>query len=180
MRELAYVPVPGLGRVLMMAPSVIPESPTDPIVEFVARIPAAAASGARLDWRRLSRYGCDSSSLYRAYLSVSAALDRTARRGRPLTRQIGAALLDAHSRPRHARGRRILRSADDLIPNPAARMAPRLTDRDAARFIGLDPEQRYARRRARQAFERLAADGVIDLDRGADGRFAVFGVGGRE
>ena len=176
MRDLAYVPVPGLGRVLMIAPSVIPERPSDPLVEFVARIPAAAASGARLDWPRLSRYGCDTAALYRAYLSVSAALDRAAHRGAPPTRQIGAALIDASGRPRRRRGGRILRSTDPaaLVSHPAARLAPRLTDRDAAVFVGYNPADRRRRGDARGALERLAADGVIDLQRCADGRFALY------
>ena len=176
MRDLGEVPVPGLGRVLIIAPSVIPESPTDPLVEFVARIPAAAASGARLDWRRLCEYGQKTGALYRGYLSVSAALDRTARRGRPITRQIGAALLDAHGRPRKGRGGRILRSADPaaLIPHPSARMAPQLTDRDAAVFLGYDPDDRRRRWDAWHALERLADDGVMEMERTARGTFALY------
>ena len=115
-------------------------------------------------------------ALYRGYLSVSAALDRTARRGRPITRQIGAALLDAHGRPRKGRGGRILRSADPaaLIPHPSARMAPQLTDRDAAVFLGYDPDDRRRRWDAWHALERLADDGVMEMERTARGTFALY------
>ena len=68
----------------------IPATATDPVVEFVCRIPAAASKGARLDWPTLCRYGVYSAPQYRAYLAVAAAMDWTAFRGAPITRMIGA------------------------------------------------------------------------------------------
>ena len=174
MADLAYVPVPGLGSVMTLAPSIIPREPTDPLVEFTARIPRPAAAGARLDWPRLCRYGADSAALYRAYLSVAAAMDRAAYRGAPVTRQIGAPVLDASGRPRRTRGGRVRRRADALVAHPFAALAPRWSDSDAARFVGFDPTQRYARMRARQALERLAADAVIDVRRTARGTFELY------
>ena len=38
-KRLSYVPVPGIGSVAMVIPSVIPRSPTDPLCEFTIRIP---------------------------------------------------------------------------------------------------------------------------------------------
>ena len=86
MRErLCYVPVPGVGSVAMVFPSVIPRASCDPMVEFTVRIPASAAYGARADWQLLCRYGAVSAPLYRAYLSTVAYFDQSARAGHPIT-----------------------------------------------------------------------------------------------
>ena len=175
MRELAYVPVQGLGSVLMLAPSVIPRERTDPVVEFTIRIPPSAANGARLDWPRLCRYGVHSAPLYRAYLSVAAALDHVAFKGAPITRQIGKPVVDDEGRPKRGKDGRIRRMRDVLVPHPNGPMAPTLTDHDAARFIGFDGKKRYNRVRARKALEQLAADGVIDLERRGNGTFVLYG-----
>ena len=175
MRELAYVPVQGLGSVLMLAPSVIPRQRADPVVEFTIRIPPAAANGARLDWPRLCGYGARSASLYRAYLSVAAALDHVAFKGAPITRQIGAPVVDDKGRPKRGKGGRLRRMQDVLVPHPNAAMAPTWTDHDAARFVGFDVKKRYNRMRARKALEQLAADGVIDLERRSNGTFVLYG-----
>ena len=66
--RLGYVPVPGLGSVAMLVPSVIPRKPSDPLVEFTIRIPSVAAKGASIDWPTLCQYGKESSARYRAYL----------------------------------------------------------------------------------------------------------------
>jgi len=53
-----------------------------------------------------------------------------------------------------------------------------LTDRDLASMIGFDSAKRYDRFKARQAFERLAADGAIKLVRTGPAkqpRFRIFG-----
>ena len=168
------VPLAGVGEVTLVSPTVTPTDPSDPLVEFTVRLPAAAASGARLDWRRLCEYGADSAPAYRAYLAATAAMDRAAYHGAPATKQIGAPIMDGHARPVRGRGGRIRRRSDLLVPHPAARMVPRWSDADAARFVGFDPADRRRRRDARLALERLAADGVLDLERCADGRFALF------
>ena len=49
------------------------------------------------------------------------------------------------------------------MPNPTARFVPTLMASDFARMIGFDAEDRRHRSKAREAFERLAEDGVIDL-----------------
>ena len=91
MRErLCYVPVPGVGSMAMVFPSVIPRAPCDPMVEFTVRIPASAAHGARADWQLLCRYGAVSAPLYRAYLSTVAYFDHSARAGHPITADIAA------------------------------------------------------------------------------------------
>ena len=70
--SLSYVPVPGLGMVAMLLPSVIPNAPSDPLVEFTIRVPPAAARGDRIYWPLLTTYGAESTRLFRAYLAVSA------------------------------------------------------------------------------------------------------------
>ena len=77
-----------------------------------------------------------------------------------------------------ASGRRkgggIVRSRHETVPNPSARYVPFLTDADLARMIGFDPDDRRRRHDAREAFERLSADGVLDLRRARRG-FQFFG-----
>ena len=175
MKQIAYVPVPGIGSVALLFPSVIPRLSSDPLVEFTVRIPSSAARGARIDWRRLCRYGADSAALYRAYLSVCATMDGVAFKGAPITRRIGAPVLNSDGQPRRRQGGAIVRRSDDSIPHPRAAMAPVWTDEDAARFIGWDPTNRFRRRDARGALERLSHDRVIDLERLGDGRFRLFG-----
>ena len=68
-----------------------------------------------------------------------------------------------------------------LAEAQALRFLPWLTDADCARMIGYPDRgpgrttsDRMARKRAREAFEKLAADGVIDFDEHR-GRFRIFG-----
>lgn len=161
--RLAYVPVQGLGDVAMLVPSVIPRAMSDPIVEFTIRVPRSAARGARISWPRLCEYGTESAALYRAYLSVSAHLDHSARSGHPITRLIGAPVLGDDGKPKRRTRGAIIRSSTELEPNPSAHYVPFLTDGDLARMIGFDGDNRFRRRDARKAFERLDDDGIIDL-----------------
>lgn len=174
-RELSYVPVPGIGSVAMLLPSVIPERPSDPLVEFTIRVPPVAAHGDRLNWPRLVRYGADSDRLVRCYLAVVAWLGRSARRGHPITRTLPAPVLGPNGKPARRKGGRVIRSATEQIDNPAARYAgPPLSEADLTRMIGYNPDQRKLRFQARAAFERMEADKVIEIDRSAGG-FLVFG-----
>ena len=69
----------------------------------------------------------------------------------------------------------IVRSATDLIDNPAARyVGPTLSERDLTRMIGFDPTDRRRRHEARAAFERIEADGVIEIERSGAG-WLLFG-----
>ena len=77
-------------RDLLDLPSVIPSTPSNPLVEWTIRIPRVGANGDRLNWPRLLAYGADSARLFRAYLAVTAWLGRSAKRGHPITRQIAA------------------------------------------------------------------------------------------
>ena len=124
MKQIAYVPVPGIGSVALLFPSVIPRLSIDPLVEFTVRIPSSAARGARIDWRRLCRYGADSAALYRAYLSVCATMDGVAFKAAPITRWIGAPVLNSDRQPRRRRGGAIVRRSDNSIPTPAPRWHP--------------------------------------------------------
>ena len=160
--NMGYVPVPGLGSVAMLLPTIIPRAMSDPIVEFIVRVPKSAAAGARIDWPRLCRYGTESSALYRAYLAVSAHLDHSAHGGHAITREIG----------RRIRGKR--RSKTEMVANPSARYVPVLGDADLARMIGYDGADRRRRFDARCAFERLDADNVIEFAREGKG-WRVFG-----
>ena len=164
MKQLAYLPIDGIGYMALLFPSLIPRNRSDPAVQFTVRVPPSAARGARIEWPRMCRYGVESATLYRAYLAVSAHLDRTAHRGHPITAEI-AAPLDGPRGPRRRKDGRIARSRTEQVPNTAARYITPLTDADLTRMIGLDATGRDDRYKARRAFERLAEDGVIDLRR---------------
>ena len=172
-----YIPVPGVGSILLCVASVIPESPHHPGVEFTICLPRSAAAGARVDWPRLCQYGKESAALYRAYLSVCSVLDNSAHNGRPITRQIAAPITGSDGKPKRRKGGVIVRDPDTLINNPRARYVQRLTDHDAARFIGFDPSSKQLRYNARRALERLAADGVIEIEPAGRGQFRVFAPG---
>lgn len=174
MRErLSYVPVPGLGSVAMLVPSVIPRSPNNPLVEFTIRIPAIAAQGAAIDWPTLCEYGNKSAALYRAYLSAVAFMDRSAHNGHGITAEIGAPVLDAKGNPKRRKGGQMVRSKDVKIANKAARYIKALDDKDLTRMIGFDAEDRRRRHDAREAFERLNTDRIIDLRREGRG-YRIF------
>ena len=173
--SLSYVPIPGIGKVAMLFPSVIPLVPSDPLVEFTIRVPLAAAHGDRLYWPVLTAYGAESTRLFRAYLAVTAWLGRSASKGHPITRQIAAPVLGRSGKPRHDKKGNVVRSRTKYIPNAAARYVERdLTEHDLARMIGLDATERQRRHDARSAFERMDDDGMIDLQRSGS-RFAIFG-----
>ena len=175
-RELSYVPVDGIGYVAMLFPSVIPAKRGDPLVEFTARVPRVAAHGDRLHWPHLLAYGADSARLFRAYLAVTAWLGRSAKRGHPITRQIAAPVHGPDGKPtRRRKGGAIIRSATERIDNPAARyVGPPLSETDLTRMIGFDPSNRKLRQYARAAFERMEADGVIEIERSGAG-WLLFG-----
>ena len=125
MRRLAYVPVPGIGRVAVLFPSVIPSAPSDSLIEWTIRIPRVAAHGDRLNWPRLLDYGTESDRLFRAYLAVAAWLGRSANHGHPITRQIAAPVLGPGGKPRRRKGGAIIRSATERTDNPARRSGGR-------------------------------------------------------
>ena len=150
----------------------------DARVTFDVRVPAQAAYGARIDWPALCRYGARSAAEYRLYLAVAAVMHRTAFHGAPITRRIGAPVLDAQGRPKRKLGGALVRSCETLIEHPKAALVPTLTDRDLARFIGLDPDNRCRRHDVRRALKRLHDDGVIDIEEIGRGRFASSGRSG--
>ena len=165
MRErLSWMPVRGVGLVAMAVPTVIPDRRDDPLIEFSVRVPRSAANGARIDWPQLCAYGANSAVIYRAYLAATALLDVSARRGHPQTAEIPL-------KQQRADG-----DKEALAPNPTARFAPKLTNADLARMIGFDATNKLHRARAREAFERLAADEVIDLQRETPTEWRVLGV----
>ena len=167
--------VPGVGDVRLVGVDTIPQKPTDALVDLRVRIPRAAAHGARIDWPTLCKYRRVSSAQYRAYLSVVALMDRTARKGAPITREIGKPILKADGSPKRKRGGRIVRSTAALIPHPNASLVQAFTDADLARLIGLDPNKRDNPGRARGAFEQLEADGIFEGEWTKDGKLRAFG-----
>ena len=177
-RDMGWLPVPGVGLVRIVQPSVIPQSPDAPGVEFTIRIPTQAARGDRIDWPKLCEYGKHSAALYRAYLSACAIMGQSARKGQPLTRLIAAPVPSNGSRPARRKDGKILRDPAAVVPNPAARYALGLTERELAQVIGFDPQVRQYRAKARAAFEQLHADGVIELARDGE-RWRIFGPDGR-
>ena len=165
MTKLAYLPIPGIGRVAVLFPSVIPSAPSDPLIQFTIRVPRVAATGDRLNWRRLTEYRRDSARMFRAYLAVVAWFGRSARDGHPITRTIAAPVLGPDGKPRRRKGGAIIRSATERTPNPAERYVAPLSEVDLTRMIGFDPNDRNHRRYARLAFGRMEADEVIEIVR---------------
>ena len=142
-----WLAVPGIGRVAVLAPSVIPERRADPLVELTVRIPRSAANGARFDWPLFTRYGVKSATLARGYLSASAHLHRSAHKGHPITRLIAAPILGADGEPIRRKGGKIVRSATEREANPSARFVAALSDVDLARMIGYRWEKAGGRRK---------------------------------
>ena len=174
--RLNAVSIKGVGSVQLMTVAVIPEQPTDPWVRFALMVPMQAAKGVRIDWPRLCEYGTMNAPLYCAYLSASVAMDESARKGTLLTKDIHAPILDARGNPKR-RGGKIIRSANELVPNPSARFVHGYSKDDLTRMAGMDPKDHNHRFRAMDAFNRLHDDGVIDLQRdGSDWR--IFGPRG--
>jgi len=167
-RDLSYVPVNELGSVAMVFPSVIPKRPDQPLVEFTIRVPQSAAKGARIDWGLLRKYRKESSAQYRAYLSASAFIDRSAHQGHGITAEIAAPLLKADGTPQRRKGGTLIRG-NSLIPNPQSRYVKSLDSKDLTRMIGFDPEDSRYRDKAIKAFEKLHEDGVINLQKDAYG-----------
>ena len=165
MTKLAYLPIPGIGRVAVLFPSVIPSARSDPLIQFTIRVPRVAATGDRLNWRRLTEYRRDSARLFRAYLAVAAWFGRSARNGHPITRTIAAPVLGPDGKPRRRKGGAIIRTATERIPNPAERYVAPLSEADLTCMIGFDPTDRSHRRYARLAFGRMEADEVIEMVR---------------
>ena len=183
MRGLSNLRVPypwgnTVVRVVTVDALAVPDAWDGGAAPFVFRcvIPASAAHGAPVDWERLRQYGAESAPLYRAYLAVSAVLDYAARDGHGITREIAAPILTQSGRPKRRDGR-IVRSPVERVPNPAARYVGALGDEDLRQMVGLHADHRQNRKRAREAVERLATDGVIDLVKLPDGRVRIFGVG---
>ena len=171
--SLSRLYVRGFGDFGLVWASGIPRHWTDSVVEFHARVPRVSAPGARLHWPTLCRYGALSSRLYRAYLAVSAFLDRAAHAGHPITREIAPVLLDENGKPLVANGR-VVRSLTERVPNRLARFVPFLSDAEVARLVGCDPSDRRRRHEARRAIETLESDGVIEIVRARGGVY-LFG-----
>ena len=178
LKRLSWVPVEGIGSVMVLSPSVYPLNPTDPGVEFMVRCPPIAARGDRIDWPTLCRYRQHSAVLYRAYLAVIAFLGRSARHGHPITRELPAPELKPDGTPKRRKRGALVRSSTERIENPNVRYVPLLTEKDLTRMIGLDPENRVHRFRARGAFDQLQADGMIDLQAGGKKTWRILGPDG--
>lgn len=154
-RELGFVEIEGLGYVQAVGATIIPKKLSDPVVEFTVRIPKTAAYGARLNWQRLCQYGQVSAVLYRAYLAAVDFMHLSAEQGKAIEQAVKG-------------------EDGKLQPNPSARYVRGLTKGELTEMIGLDLGKRDNPRRAIAAFERLADDEVIDLER--DGSlFRIFG-----
>ena len=160
---LSKIYIPGHGRFGLVLASGIPATPSDATVEFHARVPPSAGPGARLSWYWLCRYGAESAALYRAYVAAVTHLDRCAVRGHPITAEIGAPVLGEDGLSRRRKGGAQVRDQQVLVANPVARYVPTLDGADLAGMMGFDATNRVMRYRARQAFQRLASDGLLDL-----------------
>ena len=173
-KQLGFVAIDGLGYVQIIGATIIPKKPDDPQVEFIVRIPKTAAHGARIDWPTLCQYGQRSAALYRAYLSSVECMHLSAHNGQPITQAIGKPLLGKDDKPLRAKGGKVRHSRTEQIANPSTCYVRGLTEGELTEMIGLDPTNRQRRHDARRAFERLEADGVIDLEK--DGKvWRIFG-----
>ena len=141
---------------------------------LTVRTPPSAATGMSIDWPRFRVEAAASALRGRGYLSLMALLDRSARRGHPITRLIPAPALDVDGKPQRRKGGAIVRTGE-LIPNPAANFAPLLPERDIARFLGMG-DSRMARHRARRTITDFAKgpNAIIDLEPVPKG-WRVFG-----
>ena len=115
----------------------------DAQVIFRSRVPASAAKGTRIDWQVLLNLRSNA-TMTRAYLSVMALLDRSARSGHPITR--------------------LIRKGGRLVDNPARRLAPLLPPQDEARFIGMadTKKNRFDARRALSALHKMNIIEVVE------------------
>ena len=143
--KLSYLPIEGVGLVAMVYPSVIPEQPGDPWVEFTMRVPSSAAHGNAIDMPTLRGY-LGRYARYRAYLVSTVLMGQSAMNGHGVTRTIPESLL---------RGRKV-QPADRLIINPAARYVKGRTSLELTQAVGFDPKNRHHIRAAMRAFEGIA------------------------
>lgn len=143
---------------------------------LTTRTPPGAAAGMRIDWARFRGEAASSAIRARAYLSLMALLDRSARNGVAITRRIRAPVRSEGGALVRAPGGRVVRTGE-LIPNPAARFAPFLPERDVAAFVGM-ASGRKARHDARAAITSFAegADAVVELVPEGGG-WRVYGAG---
>ena len=133
---------------------------------LTVRVPPGAAHGVRISWPRFRLEAAASAIRGRAYLSIMALLDRSARNGHPITRYVRSDV--------STRGGAVRRGA--LKPNPLAKYAPFLPERHLGPFLAMGSDTK-ATAAARQAVHSFAVgpDRIIDLER--DGRgWRVFGV----
>lgn len=173
-KELGFVGIEGLGYVQIIGATVIPQTPDDPYVEFILRIPKTAANGARIDWPTLCKYGQHSAVLYRAYLTACDFMHLSAYQGQPITAEIGKPLSKPDGEPQRRKGGKVKRSTIERIANPSTRYVKGLTTGELTEMIGMDANDKRRRHDAINAFKRLDADGVIDLKQ--DGkRWRIYG-----
>lgn len=172
--RLGWISVPDVGSVHVFGVSVIPEKPSDPFVEFIARVPSSAAHGARIDWPKLCAYGKESAPLYRAYLTACEFMHSSANNGQPVTEVIGEALTKPDGTLIRKKGGKAVRSQTEFVPNPAVRYVTGLTKAQLTKAIGLDASSRSNQAATMKAFEQLAADDVIDLQKKGRGQYQKF------
>ncbi len=142
-------------------------------------IPPGAAVGMRIDWHRFRLEASQSAIRARAYLSLMALLDRSARRGHPITRFVRPPKISPKTgQPVRAPGGRIVRAAK-LVRNSGASLAPYLPDRHVAAFVGLASTAKN-KSDAMAAIESFARgpDSVVELVRERAGH-RVYGVSPR-
>ena len=160
-RNLGYVPI-GDYRVQIITPSVIPESMDARFIEFTIRIPRSASQGARVDFDRLREYRTTGHLTYKAYLTAMALINRSAKNGNGITAEIGKPILDKDGNELYKKNK-LIRSKTEFIENPLKQYVPNLSDKDLAISIGLDPDNRNDRYKARKTFEYINEKGDIDM-----------------
>ena len=158
------LPIPGIGLVAMVFPSVIPDSPDSPVTEFTMRVPSSAGHGNRVSLDVLRRY-LNQYAKYRAVLAASAVMGKTAINGHPVTRMIPESTLKGRSGA----------GGGGLVANPAGRYVKAYSVHELTALLGFDPKDRFHRRAAMRAWTGIAEDDVIDLQQEA-GAYRIWGA----
>ena len=156
-RSLAYVSYKE-RRALAGALKTIYRAPTEAAAHDALEALEAGA------WPRFRREAAASAIRACAYLSLQALLDRSARKGHPITRQIRSVSVSPETgKPLRAPRGGFVRGGP-LVPNPAARFAPFLPERHLAAFVGRASSRKALRdaRAAVLAFSR-GPDPVVEL-----------------
>ena len=154
------------------------------LVEFVVRIPEAAAKGFSVNWRTLCLFRTKSYPLYKAYLAACYVLDRSARNGHPQTLTLPAPVVDGEGNLLRGKGGRLVRDPNVRLDNPNLKYVAQFNSSELATMMGYDygkprPDKRN-RNRALTAFRELHQMGLINFVEPDNPRLGGYRILGAE